>query len=1679
MSQSNGKALFLTHLDLNAGGSDDEHAEKRARCTQSKEEIYKQRRERYQEVRDEVNKQRRERYKQLYAQKKDSINARRRERYQEANKDNINEQRRQRYQKADKDNINEHRRQRYQEADKDNINEHRRERYQEADKDNISEQRRERYQEAYAQNKDNINEQRRERYQEADKDNINEERRQRYQEADKDNINEQRRERYPEAKDNINEQRRERYPEAKDNINEQRRERYPEAYVQNKDNINEQRRERYPEVYAQNKDNINEQRRARRAHALEMQRLRHECLFRSKADEDITHIKRHVLDNMEVECEHCHALRWSAERPTICCRGGQVKLPILLDPPEPLKTLLTEQAGQGRHFRQNIRKYNSAFTMASLEANIDMRFTKGPMAGGPHQFRVSGNVYHRMGPLTPGENQPPRFAQVYILETEDQLKAWQGLPLSSELREDLLRQLGAMLNTHNAYVQVFQHAAELEVPNVTILLRCNANVDPRTYNVPRVSDIAAFIPDGSHVAAPRSIAVRMHGGGVKRITDLNSAYDPLHFVLLFPCGEQGWTTDIPLNFTYRRQRGACENLEQGNAPKAKSRQTVTARDFAAFYLMQRPESYTGNYLQRCQKLYEEYIVDQYCKVESQRLQYVSQNQSKLRTHLYSGVEDATKKGDRDASSVGKRVILPSSFGGSPRALHAAIQDGIAICSKRGKADLFITMTANPNWPEVEAALLPGQKPNDRPDLITRVFKLKLQSLLQDLLKDGCLGRTVGHMYVIEFQKRGLPYAHILVIFAAGYKLLTPDDYDSVICAEIPDEDEDPELYEIIAKCYMHGPCGSLDPNCACMKDGHCKNRYPKEFQDVTTNSENGYPLYRRRNNGRTITCRGHELDNRWVVPHVRALARKYACHINVEYCASLAAIKYLHEYIYKGFDRGEATLRDDQVNQVVEFVEGRYICTSEGVWRLLAFDLHEQFPAVLRLPVHLENQQHVRWHDQQHLTDILGDGPPDTPLTAWLKSNAKPDHAFGKHLLYTDYAERFTYDAKTKQWKIRKRGLNTVIGRMYFVLPNAGEVYFLRLLLHHVAGATSFQDLRTVNGNLCATFQEACVRRGLLEGDTEWEQCLNEAKMYYRSGRLRLLFCTILEYNSPKDPYKLWLKYEEEFISDIRWNYQRTHPGAKNEPTHAEIVNEALLRVEGMLQKQGLSLRSFPSMPFPVPSAMSHKPGGHDEGYDVAHLRRVVEDGVRTLTEQQRNIYDQVTASTHLDNNDAKCFFILSCGGCGKTYVNNLMLAYVRSQGRRAIAVASSGIASLLLDDGSTAHSAFGISPQKGGTSSIPVESKRAAELHESQLIVWDEAPMADNDCFRVLDELLKDIMGANDEALRLVPFGGKTVVMTGDWRQILPVVPRGSRAAVIAATLKKSYLWPYFKTLELTTNIRVRGTSQVDDEETREFARWLLSVGEDTIDNPLPIPEDMLIPSDDPWPLVNHVFPTMSKKEFMSGCILAPRNQETNAINEAALQSLPGEEFLYVSADFFGADCQEDAATYPLELLNKLEPPGMARHELKLKVGAPIILLRNLNRTEGLMNGTRLLVTKCLDFNIQAEIVSGPRKGNVVLIPRINLTCGDSEMLSIRFIRRQFPIKLAFALTINRSQGQSFERLGLLLENPVFAHGQLYVGFSQVTSRRGVRVILGERAWGDVTKEANTPNIVWSEIFS
>ena len=141
-----------------------------------------------------------------------------------------------------------------------------------------------------------------------------------------------------------------------------------------------------------------------------------------------------------------------------------------------------------------------------------------------------------------------------------------------------------------------------------------------------------------------------------------------------------------------------------------------------------------------------------------------------------------------------RVILPSSFKGGPRDMAGRYQDAMAVVRKMGKPSLFVTMTCNPKWCEITAELGPNEQPQDRPDIVARVFKLKLDSLLEELYKDGIFGRVIAHLDVIEFQKRGLPHAHILIILAAEHRFQTPEEVDEVVCAELPIEPTPPVRY---------------------------------------------------------------------------------------------------------------------------------------------------------------------------------------------------------------------------------------------------------------------------------------------------------------------------------------------------------------------------------------------------------------------------------------------------------------------------------------------------------------------------------------------------------------------------------------------------------------------------------------------------------------------------------------------------------------------------------------------------------------------------------------------------------------------------------------------------------------------------------------------------------------------
>ncbi|XP_019416787.1 PREDICTED: uncharacterized protein LOC109328012 [Lupinus angustifolius] len=170
---------------------------------------------------------------------------------------------------------------------------------------------------------------------------------------------------------------------------------------------------------------------------------------------------------------------------------------------------------------------------------------------------------------------------------------------------------------------------------------------------------------------------------------------------------------------------------------------------------------------------------------------------------------------------------------------------MAIVLNDGKPDIFLTMTCNPSWNEITSELQHFQTAQDRPDLTTRIFRSKFEQLRANVIDKGVLGNVKSYMCVTEFQKRGLPHVHMLLILEDNDKLRSPEEYDAIVRVEIPHYDEEPQLHHAVLKHMVHGPCGTLNPNAPCMKDGRCKKNFPQIFCTQTRQGNDSYPKYKR------------------------------------------------------------------------------------------------------------------------------------------------------------------------------------------------------------------------------------------------------------------------------------------------------------------------------------------------------------------------------------------------------------------------------------------------------------------------------------------------------------------------------------------------------------------------------------------------------------------------------------------------------------------------------------------------------------------------------------------------------------------------------------------------------------------------------------------------------------------
>ncbi len=423
---------------------------------------------------------------------------------------------------------------------------------------------------------------------------------------------------------------------------------------------------------------------------------------------------------------------------------------------------------------------------------------------------------------------------------------------------------------------------------------------------------------------------------------------------------------------------------------------VTMVEFYGYQLQHR-DTY-GIALLRGDRLRQQYIVDAYAIVEQNRLRYLRLNKKKLCADIYQGLQDAIDAGDNSVVTIGQKIILPSSFTGGPCHMVYNYQNAMAIYRWARCLDAFVTFTCNPQWSEIKRMLLPEQQPQDRPDLVTRVFKIKLKELINDIHKKHILGRMVAGIYVIEFQKRGLSHAHILVFFVEDFKPHTIEDVDCMISAELPNLETNKLAHETVARCMTHGPCGVAFRNAPCMEDGKCNKQYPRKFQSETMTDVNKYPIYRRRDTRCTILVHGVELDNRWVVPHNVHLSTKYDAHINVEVYNNICVIKYLFKYVYKGHDHAivEISRHNDnategnmvEVDEIKKYFDCRYVSASEVAWRIFKFDMHEWFPAVERLQYHLPHQQMVLFDDDNDVQEVAAQSAISrTMLMEWFKIN--------------------------------------------------------------------------------------------------------------------------------------------------------------------------------------------------------------------------------------------------------------------------------------------------------------------------------------------------------------------------------------------------------------------------------------------------------------------------------------------------------------------------------------------------------------------------------------------------------------------------------------------------------------------------------------------------------------------
>ena len=561
-------------------------------------------------------------------------------------------------------------------------------------------------------------------------------------------------------------------------------------------------------------------------------------------------------------CPTCRIELLTGENAGFCCgtNGNRfIAVPPLPDLPIEFNVFL-----HSRDISKLSRKLNLIFSFAAMESSHTF-----PSPGNPSFIAVAGRVYHRIRP-GPEDNNAVRWMLYDGFEDS-------SIPHRMQAREvplSWVHALRASLSQHNPFVSKVLSLRNLQIQDPGEF--GSASIVVEDSGCAEIAAVMCYENTLRSEIRSRSLIISTINNRVQSIETVSRLWEPMAYPLLFPHGTLGWGIK-PLT------RDTFLIAPDGADSDAATTQIWHYRA----RLLREPR------FQIFGRLTNEYAVDMFTRELDARLEYIRSNQERLRAQE----QDAALMGHEDIQDS-ENIYLPASFLGSGRWSSNQIADSLTIAATHGPPTFFVTFTCNGDWPEIRECLRPGQRYTDIPVVVCRVFKQKLSRLMS--IFRTMFPNAGGLLYSIqrvEFQKRGLPHAHILLKYSS--ECITPDDIDNVVSARIPEAANDAEIVRrfMLHTAHDSNVINNIPPSpenplkyCEKWKNGArvCRFGYPKPPQERTSLDSSNRVLYQR------------DEGDAFVVPHCLPLLRKFKSHMNMEIAGCGQLFQYLFKYVHKG-----------------------------------------------------------------------------------------------------------------------------------------------------------------------------------------------------------------------------------------------------------------------------------------------------------------------------------------------------------------------------------------------------------------------------------------------------------------------------------------------------------------------------------------------------------------------------------------------------------------------------------------------------------------------------------------------------------------------------------------------------------------------------------------------------------